>query len=78
MSGVATAVRMGLWTYTPPARGVGATLNDTARRVDLRHCAALLEDLLAELTRIESCWTSPANSLEGRGNHLGDGRPRHA
>ncbi|GAA1543679.1 hypothetical protein GCM10009730_60850 [Streptomyces albidochromogenes] len=49
---------MGAWTFTPtdghPIWGTDATLHDGEQRVALRHSAALLEHLLAQLESIEA------------------------
>ncbi|MGX1887541.1 hypothetical protein [Streptomyces sp. NPDC055287] len=54
----ARAVRMGEWTFTPtdghPDWGTHATLHDADQRVALLHSAALLENLLTQLERIEA------------------------
>ncbi|MGW7194695.1 hypothetical protein [Streptomyces chryseus] len=67
-------VRMGTWTFTPtyghPIWGTDATLHDNERRVALRHSAALLQHLLAQLEIIEADLDADGNRP---GTHEGPG-----
>ncbi|GGV72759.1 hypothetical protein GCM10010277_86040 [Streptomyces longisporoflavus] len=68
---------MGGWVYTPAAAGgVKATLHDTYQSVDLRYSAALFEDFLAELGRIEATFASSVSGPQGRGARSGGLRRR--
>ncbi|WP_190086230.1 hypothetical protein [Streptomyces longisporoflavus] len=64
MNSGTSAVHMGEWVYTPAdaAGGAKATLHDQYQSVDLRYSAALLEDFLAELGRIEATFASSASA----------------
>ncbi|MFD9377835.1 hypothetical protein ACFWBH_20185 [Streptomyces sp. NPDC059999] len=71
--GAAGAVLLGKWVYTPaPAAAVNATLHDSYRRVDLRHSAQLLEDLLTELGHIQARFAASASNPEGCDTHFLD------
>jgi hypothetical protein len=60
---------MGDWIYTSSsAGGAHATLHDNYQRINLRYSDKLLEDLLAELGRIEAALVSLGRKPEGRGN----------
>lgn len=65
---------MGNWAYAPPGPGAAtATLHDAAHQtIPLRHSAALVQDLLARLARIETAYTAAAGLAHAPAPSLGE------